>query len=253
MRWFERFRMAMLMLFRRKTQNARLNDELRSTSTSRSRRTSLAAWLQTRRDTQLCARSAILRRCAMKRDPVGAGIGWRSFCATCATVRAPSRARRVSRSPRFWLWRSASAPPLHYLPSCARYCSSRCPSATRTSWSWSMSTFARTTAETGFNVVSPADFNDWRQQTHGFEDMAAWLTTDFDLTGEHAELPEVVQGCGRLLEPVLRPGRTAGDGPRLQAGGRPGWSQPCGYAHVEPLPKALRGRPFCHRQANKTG
>ena len=28
MRWLERFRMAMLMLFRRKTQNARLNDEL---------------------------------------------------------------------------------------------------------------------------------------------------------------------------------------------------------------------------------
>ena len=48
----------------------------------------------------------------------------------------------------------------------------------------------------GFNVVSPADFNDWHQRTHGFADMAAWLTTDFDLTGEHAELPEVVQGAG---------------------------------------------------------
>ena len=28
MRWLERFRMAMLMLFRRQTQTARLNDEL---------------------------------------------------------------------------------------------------------------------------------------------------------------------------------------------------------------------------------
>src|SRR5258708_835952 len=44
----------------------------------------------------------------------------------------------------------------------------------------------------GFNVVAPADFRDWHQQTHGFQDMAAWRRYGFDLTGEHAELPEVV-------------------------------------------------------------
>ena len=48
----------------------------------------------------------------------------------------------------------------------------------------------------GFNVVAPADFRDWRQQTHGFQDMAAWRTYGFNLTGEHAELPEVVQAAG---------------------------------------------------------
>jgi predicted permease len=47
-----------------------------------------------------------------------------------------------------------------------------------------------------FSVVSPADFTDWRQQTHGFKDMAAWLFYGFDLTGEHAELPEVVRAAG---------------------------------------------------------
>jgi len=26
----------------------------------------------------------------------------------------------------------------------------------------------------GFNVVAPGDFRDWRHQTHGFDDMAAW-------------------------------------------------------------------------------
>ncbi len=49
----------------------------------------------------------------------------------------------------------------------------------------------------GFNMVAPADFRDWRQQTHGFQDMAAWRYYGFNLTGEHAELPEVVEaGAG---------------------------------------------------------
>ncbi len=55
--------------------------------------------------------------------------------------------------------------------------------------------FRASTGE-GFNVVSPADFRDWREQTHGFEDMAAWRYYGFNLTGEHAELPEVVEAAG---------------------------------------------------------
>lgn len=47
-----------------------------------------------------------------------------------------------------------------------------------------------------YNPVSPADFRDWRQQTHGFQDMAAWRSWGANLTGEHAELPEVVQAAG---------------------------------------------------------
>lgn len=43
-----------------------------------------------------------------------------------------------------------------------------------------------------YNVVSPADFYDWRSQTNGFEDMAAWRWWQFNLTGEHAELPEQI-------------------------------------------------------------
>jgi hypothetical protein len=34
-----------------------------------------------------------------------------------------------------------------------------------------------------------------RQQTHGFQDMAAWHGYGFDLTGEHAEWPEVVEAA----------------------------------------------------------
>jgi putative ABC transport system permease protein len=50
--------------------------------------------------------------------------------------------------------------------------------------------------EFSYNVVSPGDYEDWRAQTHGFEDMAAWRYAQFDLTGEHSELPELVSARG---------------------------------------------------------
>lgn len=47
-----------------------------------------------------------------------------------------------------------------------------------------------------YNPVAPADYRDWRAETHGFEDMAAWRYWQFNLTGEHGELPELVQARG---------------------------------------------------------
>ncbi len=44
-----------------------------------------------------------------------------------------------------------------------------------------------------YNPVAPADFYDWRSQTHGFEDMAVWCWWHFNLTGERGELPERVE------------------------------------------------------------
>jgi predicted permease len=43
-----------------------------------------------------------------------------------------------------------------------------------------------------YNVVSPADFQNWREQTHGFQDMAAWRNYGGNVSGDHGELPEVV-------------------------------------------------------------
>ena len=47
-----------------------------------------------------------------------------------------------------------------------------------------------------YNSVAPADFFDWRAQTHGFEDMAAIRYWQFNLTGERGELPEEVSARG---------------------------------------------------------
>jgi predicted permease len=47
-----------------------------------------------------------------------------------------------------------------------------------------------------YNTVAPADYYDWRAQTHGFEDMAALRWSQFNLTGEHGELPELVSAGG---------------------------------------------------------
>jgi len=47
-----------------------------------------------------------------------------------------------------------------------------------------------------YNPVAPADYFDWRSQSHGFEDMAAWRWWQFNVTDEQGELPELVNAAG---------------------------------------------------------
>lgn len=47
-----------------------------------------------------------------------------------------------------------------------------------------------------YNPVSAGDFRDWRDKTHSFQEMAAWRNYGFNVTGAHAELPEVVAAAG---------------------------------------------------------
>ena len=196
MRWFDRFRMAVLMLFRRQSETARLNDELQF-HIDQQVKENIARGLDPDE-----ARYAALRTFGnptQLRDEARSSWSWNWLEKFLRDLRYG--ARTLTRSPGFSLTailvmalgigattslftvvRSVLLKPLPF----------RDPDNLVMVYEH----FREDNGGSGFNVVSPADFNDWHQRTHGFADMAAWLTTDFDLTGEHAELPEVVQGAG---------------------------------------------------------
>lgn len=56
-----------------------------------------------------------------------------------------------------------------------------------------------------YNAVSPGDFYDWRAQTNGFQDLAAWQWWGFNLSSNGAELPETVRAAAATwnLFPLL--------------------------------------------------
>ena len=195
MRWFERSRMAVLSLFRRERETARLNDELQfhleqQVSENIAKGMSPAE-----------ARSAALRKFgnpALLRDQARSTWSWNWVETGVRDVRYG--VRTLARSPGFALIailvmalgigattslftivRAVLLKPLPF----------RDPNNLVMVYEH----FRASTGE-GFNVVSPADYQDWRAQTHGFEDMAAWHGYGFNLTGEHQELPEVVQAAG---------------------------------------------------------
>jgi predicted permease len=43
-----------------------------------------------------------------------------------------------------------------------------------------------------YNPVAPGDFYEWRKQTHGFADMASYYYSGLAVTGDHGEMPELV-------------------------------------------------------------
>src|SRR3984885_4110198 len=219
MRWFEQFRMAVLMLFRRKNEAARLNDELRfhleqQIAENRSKGMGMGE-----------ARSAALRTFGnptLLRDQVRSTWSWNWLEICLRDIR--SGARTLARSPGFAiiailvmalgigattsLFTIARAVLLKPLPF-------REPNKLVMVYEH----FRTATGGDGFNVVSPHDFRDWREQTHGFEDMAAWRNYGFNLMGEHEELPEVVQAAGGSwnlfsvlgVQPVLGRAFTSGE------------------------------------------
>ena len=213
MRRLEQFRMAMLMLFRRKTETARLNDELQF-HLDQQVKENIARGLSPEE-----ARYAALRAFGnptQLRDQARSSWSWNWLEKFFRDLRYG--ARTLARSPGFAgtailvmalgigattsLFTIVRAVLLKPLPF-------RDPDKLVMVYEH----FRAATDGDGFNPVAVADFNDWRKQTHGFEDMAAWGTTGFDLTGEHEELPEVVQASAgswnlfRVLGTPLAMGR----------------------------------------------
>jgi hypothetical protein len=195
MRWFERLCMAMLMLFRRETQTARLNDELQFHLEQQVKENIARGFAQDE------ARYAALRTFgnpALLRDQARSSWSWNwlekflhdlgygartlsrspGFAATAILVMALGIGATTSL---FTLVRTVLLKPLPF----------RDPDNLVMLYDH----FRTNIGGDPFNVVAPADFSDWRQRTHGFEDMAAWRITGFDLTGEHAELPEAVHAA----------------------------------------------------------
>jgi predicted permease len=196
MRWFERFRMAILMLFRRKNETARLSDELQF-HLDQQVAENIAEGMSAEE-----AHSAALRKFGnptLLRDQTRSTWSWNWLEISIRDLRYGTRT--LARSPGFALIailvmalgigattslftivRSVLLKPLPF----------RDPNKLVMVYEY----FRASKGGDGFNVVSPGDFREWRQQTHGFEDMAAWRNYGFNLTGEHEELPEVVWAAG---------------------------------------------------------
>jgi len=196
MRWLEQFRMAILMLFHRKAQTARLNDEL-AFHLDQQVKENIARGIAPDE-----ARYAALRTFGNPthlREEARSSWSWNWLEKFLRDLRYG--ARTLTRSPGFaftailvmalgigattslfTIVRSVLLKPLPF----------RAPDKLVMVYEH----FRDANGGDDFNPVSPADFNDWRQQTHGFQAMAAWRNYGFDLTGEHQELPEVVQAAG---------------------------------------------------------
>lgn len=195
MRFLDRFRMATLMLFRRQAETQRLNDELQFHLQQQ------IAENISRGMSADQARSAALRAFGnptLLRDQARSQWSWNWLEKFLRDLRYG--ARTLSRSPGFAiiailvmalgigatasLFTIVNAVLLKPLPF-------------RDSGRLVMvyEHFRAAAGNIGgfnYNPVSRADFGDWRQQTHSFQDMAAWRYCGFSLTGEQAELPESV-------------------------------------------------------------
>jgi predicted permease len=212
MRWVERFRMAMLMLFRRKAESERLSLEL-----------------------EFHLEQQIAENVALGMEPEQARL------AALRLFGNPTLLREEARSNWSWNWIESIWRDLRY----GVRTLARSPGFSVTAIlvmalgigaSTSLFTIVRSVLlkplpfrepdklvmvyehfqqnEYPYNVVAPAVFRDWREKTHGFQDMAAWHWWAGAITTDSAELPEFIGGAAGTwnlfsvlgVEPVL--GRT---------------------------------------------
>jgi putative ABC transport system permease protein len=195
MRWFDQLAMKVRMLFTRGRAGARLDDELRF-HLDRQMEENHAAGMSPEE-----ARAAALRTFgnpALLRDQTRAAWSWNGLESLLRDLRYGVRTLRRTPSftfvavavialcigastSLFTVVRSVLLRPLPFRDPgrlVMLYEHFRAPELNQPKYN--------------FNPVAPADYYDWRAQTHGFEDMAAWRWWQFNLTGVRGELPEVV-------------------------------------------------------------
>jgi predicted permease len=78
--------------------------------------------------------------------------------------------------------------------------------------------FRSNVSENPYNPVASGDFYEWRAKTHGFEDMAVWQSSSFNVSDDQGKLPEVADAVAgswnlfRLLGVTPAIGRTFTEG-----------------------------------------
>lgn len=195
MRWLDKLRMRIAMLFNRRRAAARLDEELQD-HLEREIAANRAAGMSAEEARQAALRS--FGNPALLRDQTRAAWSWNSLELWLHDVRYGLRTLR--RTPGFALIavavmalcigaatslftivRAVLLKPLPF----------RDPDKLvmiyehfRGDWA-NVGTF-------NYNVVSPADYYDWRNESHGFEDMAAWRWWGCNLSGSNGELPEAL-------------------------------------------------------------
>ncbi len=194
MRWVERFRMAMLMLFRRKAESERLNREL-----------------------EFHLEQQIAENTASGLDPEEARL------AALRLFGNPTLLREEARTSWSWNWLEGLWRDLRYgvrtllrtpgFSFTAILVMALGIGATTSLFTIVSSVLLRPLpfrdpdklvmlyehfrqSQFPYNQVSPADFRDWREKTQGFEDMGAWRWWAGHISTMQGEMPEVVTGAG---------------------------------------------------------
>jgi predicted permease len=194
MRWWEQFRMSVLMLFRRKRETARLQTELEfhlEQQTVENVATGMQPEEARLAALRLFGNPALLQEEArtfwswnwlesLWRDArYGLRTLWRSpsFSVTAILVMALSIGASTSL---FTIVRSVLLKPLPF----------RDPDQLVMLYE-----HFRQQNESPYNVVAPAVYHDWREKTHGFQDMGAWHWWAGAITSDSGELPEYIVGA----------------------------------------------------------
>jgi predicted permease len=192
MRWLEQFRMRILMLFRRRNQSVRLNQELEF-HLEQQVAENLARGMSSPE-----AREAALRRFGnptLTRDEARSTWSWNSLEKAWRDLRYGLRTLR--RAPGFAIL-AISVMALGIGATTSFFTIVRSvllrplPFHEPERLVMVYEHFLHSTGDNPYNVVAPAVFYSWRAQTHGFDDMAAWRWWGCNFAGEHQELPEVV-------------------------------------------------------------